>query len=67
MAIMARRPIPKRTTEAVLMLNIIILFYSTWYGLDPDGMSHIVSTNKDRVRKVVLETLIETLYHGAYE
>lgn len=49
------------------MLNIIILFYSTWYGLDPDGMSHIVSTNKDRVRKVVLETLIETLYHGAYE
>lgn len=67
MAIMARRPIPKRTTEAVLMLNIIILFSSTWYGLDPDGMPHMASTNKDRVRKVVLETLIETLYHEAYE
>lgn len=47
-AIMARRPMPKTTTEAVLMLNIIILFYSTWYGLDPDGMPHMVSTNKDR-------------------
>ncbi|WVQ92518.1 hypothetical protein IAS59_006329 [Cryptococcus gattii] len=66
-ATMARRPIPKTTTEAVLMLNIIILFYSTWYGLDPDGMPHMISTSKDRVRKVVLETLIETLYHEAYE
>lgn len=66
-AIMARRPIPKTTTEAILMLNIIILFYSTWYGLDPDGVPHKVSTDKDRVRKVVLETLIETLYHEAYE
>ncbi|AFR98739.1 hypothetical protein C343_06724 [Cryptococcus neoformans C23] len=66
-AIMARRPIPKTIMEAILMLNVTIFFYSTWYGLDPHGVPHKVRTDKDRVRKVVLETLVETLYHEAYE
>lgn len=60
MAIMARRPIPKTTTEAVLILFDLVWFGSRW---DAAHGQH----KQGSIRKAVLETLIETLYHDAYE